>query len=334
MMVAVVRKPRRCAASTTASHCCGRQLVRADHGAHLVVEDFRRGARQGAEARVAQPVEIIARSLSPRLCAPCCTSSGEKACTWMRRRRAWRRRGSRDRSRRCSADGCRPACRLRSRRAPRPRARGARSPRGRDRRPGRAGVAELALGEGAEPAAVVADVGVVDVAVDDVAHGVAADARAQRVGGGAHGVELRAPRAGTARRSRPRAAGARRSRVGWPDRARRKRSPAHARRIGLRFALAAQPGAHASSRAKPSASAARSTGVCNAGSSQRSGALRIAGIDGEPLDQAFSGRRGVRPQSFDRGPRRFRIDVIGRDRRDAAPVVDAGRDQIGQAGRG
>ncbi len=42
----------------------------------------------------------------------------------------------------------------------------------------------LALGEGAEAAAVVADVGVVDVAVDDVAHDVAADRLAQRVGRG------------------------------------------------------------------------------------------------------------------------------------------------------
>ena len=39
-----------------------------------------------------------------------------------------------------------------------------------------------ALREGAELAAEVADVGVVDVAVDDVAHDVAADRAAQRVG--------------------------------------------------------------------------------------------------------------------------------------------------------
>jgi hypothetical protein len=40
-----------------------------------------------------------------------------------------------------------------------------------------------ALGEGAEAAAEIADVGVVDVAVDDVAHDVAADGLAQRIGG-------------------------------------------------------------------------------------------------------------------------------------------------------
>ena len=38
----------------------GRELVRAEHGAHLVVEDFGRGARQAAEPRAAQPVEIVA----------------------------------------------------------------------------------------------------------------------------------------------------------------------------------------------------------------------------------------------------------------------------------
>src|SRR4029453_14411921 len=48
--------------------------------------------------------------------------------------------------------------------------------------------AELALREGAELAAEIADVGVVDVAGDDVGDGVAVDAPAQIVGGGAHFV--------------------------------------------------------------------------------------------------------------------------------------------------
>jgi hypothetical protein len=47
----------------------------------------------------------------------------------------------------------------------------------------------LALGEGAEPAAIGADVGVVDVTVDDVADGVAADVAAERVGGTGDVVE-------------------------------------------------------------------------------------------------------------------------------------------------
>src|SRR5438309_1697035 len=38
---------------------CGK-LVRAEHGAYVVVEDFGGGARQAAEPGAAQPVEIIA----------------------------------------------------------------------------------------------------------------------------------------------------------------------------------------------------------------------------------------------------------------------------------
>ena len=49
---------------------------------------------------------------------------------------------------------------------------------------------ELALGEGAELAAEVADVGVVDVAVDDVGHDVAARLAPQRVGGVHHRLEV------------------------------------------------------------------------------------------------------------------------------------------------
>src|SRR5262249_23037823 len=55
-------------------------------------------------------------------------------------------------------------------------------------------LSELALGEGAELAAEIADVGVVDVAGDDVGHGVAIDLTAQPVGGGADHVELVAAR--------------------------------------------------------------------------------------------------------------------------------------------
>src|SRR5579859_684117 len=50
-----------------------------------------------------------------------------------------------------------------------------------------------ALGERTEPAMIEADVGVVNVAVDDVSHGVAHHLRSQRVGSRHHGVEI-APR--------------------------------------------------------------------------------------------------------------------------------------------
>ncbi len=59
MMVAVLRRPTRCAARITASHCCVVDLVGADDGAHLVVEDLGRGAGQGAEAGLLEAGEEV-----------------------------------------------------------------------------------------------------------------------------------------------------------------------------------------------------------------------------------------------------------------------------------
>src|SRR3972149_1683312 len=56
------------------------------------------------------------------------------------------------------------------------------------------GIAELAFGKCAELAAITADVGVIDVAIDDVGNCVAIDARAQRIGCGAYGVVFGASR--------------------------------------------------------------------------------------------------------------------------------------------
>ena len=53
---------------------------------------------------------------------------------------------------------------------------------------------QLALGKGAELALEIADIGVVDVAVDDKTDGVAVDGRAQRIGGPGDGAEVLAPR--------------------------------------------------------------------------------------------------------------------------------------------
>ena len=61
--------------------------------------------------------------------------------------------------------------------------------------------------------------------------------------------------------------------------------------------------------------------------------LRLGGIgriDRQPLDQHLAGARRLRCQRLELRPRRFGIDVVGRHRRHAAPVVDAGRDQLGQ----
>ena len=58
-------------------------------------------------------------------------------------------------------------------------------------RPAAKSFVALALGEGAEAASVEADIGVIDVAVDDIAHRVAAGFGAPPVGGLAHRSEER-----------------------------------------------------------------------------------------------------------------------------------------------
>ena len=95
------------------------------------------------------------------------------------------------------------------------------------------------LGERAEPAADVADVGEVDVAVDDVGHLVADGVAAQVVGQPAHLLEQRRPRrsSGSAPARRRGAAGRPRPRAAPPS-----PSPAWSRRSG-----------RASSRPRPSA---------------------------------------------------------------------------------
>src|SRR6202023_111700 len=55
--------------------------------------------------------------------------------------------------------------------------------------------AELAFGERTKPTAKVAYVGVVDVAIDDVAHPLAVDRRPERVGRGAYSCEFLVARA-------------------------------------------------------------------------------------------------------------------------------------------
>ena len=55
-----------CAVRATSSHSRGVDLVRADDGADLVVQDLRRGARQGAEAGRLQPRQVVAQRQAER----------------------------------------------------------------------------------------------------------------------------------------------------------------------------------------------------------------------------------------------------------------------------
>ena len=143
-------------------------------------------------------------------------------------------------------------------------------------------LAELALGEGAEPAAVGADVGVVDVAVDDVADGVAADALAQ----------ARRPRR-RPRRPRRRAPKTADDLVFAEPLSALARAMMRSRRIDAtrRPAPAMLAARHAMSqsrrpgspRAKPSASMRRSTARGKAGVEPARRLAHILRIDREPL---------------------------------------------------
>src|SRR5690348_2841656 len=57
------------------------------------------------------------------------------------------------------------------------------------------------------------------------------------------------------------------------------------------------------------------------------GAGDEARIDGEALAEEEAGRLGGVPQLDERGPGLLGVDVIGRQGRDAAPIVEAGRQQ-------
>ena len=61
----------------------GRDLVGTQDLADLVVEDFRRGARQGCEAGLFEPRQVVCRG-SSSLRAPSVTSSAVNPWMWMR----------------------------------------------------------------------------------------------------------------------------------------------------------------------------------------------------------------------------------------------------------
>ena len=76
-------------------------------------------------------------------------------------------------------------------------------------------------------------------------------------------------------------------------------------------------------------SATQHRGCAASASSQRAGIARVGRIDRRAARRAACRPPPCRArQRRELRPRRFRIDVVGRDRRDAAPVVDAGGDQL------
>ena len=181
----------------------------------------------------------------------------------------------------------------------------------------------LALGEGAELAAVGAYVGIVDVAVDDIADDVAACRPAKLIGRGDDPAVV-----GVARREQPHDLRLIQAVAGLSalddaldrriDRARmdrrRPRSALRARRpiVVAREALGVAQTAHLRGdlRRRPGRQVAR-----------------VRGIDRQAMHQELAGRGRALGKLRDRRPRRLRIDVIRSDGRDPAPIIDPGRNQ-------
>ena len=146
----------------------GAELIRTDHGANLVVEDFRRRARQAAEPGIAQPFEELPHRDAERRRAM--THLERRECMDVHRRHRRLHRAQDREIGVAGVIGVNAALQADLGRAARP---GLRHPP-RDLvvieivgRPAQM-VGRLALGEGAEGAAVGAHIGVVDVAVDDI----------------------------------------------------------------------------------------------------------------------------------------------------------------------
>ncbi len=193
---------------------------------------------------------------------------------------------------------------------------------------------QRALGEGAEPALERADVGVVDVPVGDEGDRVAHDLGPQLVGQLGDRPHLRprrreqrddlvladllaarAPRPGP-RRPRPVAEAGRETGRGRAAPAARRRRPSTTRRRGPR------PSASERSRTKN-----RMLVVEPA-----LGFERELGVDREAGRERVAGRLGRRLEAFERRPGPLGVHVVGRHRRDPAPVVDPGR-RAGPRGR-
>ncbi len=224
------------------------------------------------------------------------------------------------------------------------------------------------LAEAAERAPERAHVGVVDVAVDDVGDRVADGLAAQVVGHLGHRGDLGTARpeqgddlrladllAGAGRPRAPRAtapppirqrsrlvAHRRRRRIeerrgGWvsaPEYQAVERRPicttsAPVPTLAAAWCRSGQV-APGSSRPRPSASERSCTGKRRAGSSQRSGSTAYDGWTRQPRREREAALLGGGAQGAQRRPGTFGVDVVDGDRRDPAPVVEAGVEQVAE----
>ena len=309
-MVTFERSPTRCAASCTSSHWLGRHLVGTDDRAHLVVEDLRRRPGQGAEAEIAQPREVRLEIEPER----------RRALPDLERRERvhvdpWHRRLDRRHDGRVVLACERrvdPALEADLGRAALPRLAHPPDDLVLGDEVGRASevLGELALRERAEPTAEVADVRVLDVPRDDVRDLVAAGLAPQRVGrredalplgtaGGEEADELLLAQLLTHDSHRHRVA---------PDdeRHRDRLAGRPAVLAGEPVGVGRPPDRGSDGRVRPAVEVGDVLGVERQpwGELEPAGATRLA-------------------QALDVRPRRLGVDVIRRDGRDAAPVVDA-----------
>ena len=185
---------------------------------------------------------------------------------------------------------------------------------------------QLALREGAEAALEVADVGVVDVPADDVGDLVAVALGAHLIGRARQQVDLGAARLEqrsclrlrVVRRLQRLGEGGRDAADAGP-RPRRRRAAGRADEPLLGRPRVAEP---VGGRVHVRDDGRIEPGV---------GIAQVARVDGEAGQQRQAGGGGGLAEPVDVGPGGLGIDVVGRHRRDAAPVVDAGLEQAREA---
>ena len=164
-------------------------LVRADDGAHLIIQNLSCCARQGAKPGIAQAREIIGKR-KPECARPLVNFQRGKGMDMHPRQ------GLLDGAANCFI-GCAGIIRVDAAlqanlgRAARPGFPGATNDFRMVKIIGRAaqGLMRLALAEGAKAAAIGADIGVVDVAIDHITHGITRDSLAERISS-AHDMRL------------------------------------------------------------------------------------------------------------------------------------------------
>ena len=187
------------------------------------------------------------------------------------------------------------------------------------------------LREGAEPALERADVRVVDVAVADEGDGVADDVAPELVGDLGDALRRRRPRAPSSVTSSSTPAS---SPASTPS----STSPtATAPRAGQAAGTVMEQHprrGRVAARGPRSPVAAEVLGVgrrrhrgADVGVEPLVAVLHVLGVDRQARREHEARGLGGVAQAFERGPRSLGVDVVGRDRRDAAPVVDAGRER-------